>query len=559
MFRVGIAVALLLLAGRIVYVQAIPNSSYAKYGQQEQQVLVPVSPLRGDIYDRNGQIIAMSVGTKTVVADPKNVTHPMSESEKLSSLLNLNQSQVYHQLTQKNQFDYVDQQISLSLAQKVVALNLPGIATINSATRIYPTSTLLESLVGRTDINGNGISGLEKQYNTLLGGSPGYDEILTSPVGELPGGLHVLQPVKNGKGLVLSLDQSLQLRIQELLTKQILATDSLSGTAAVMDTRTGEILAMDSVVSVNHITSNIPSNMILGQNNGSYVLPTSDPMALTFVYEPGSVMKITTFSGALENGIITPQTQLNIPPYLTLFGYRFADAEPHGDETLTAAQVLQQSSNIGTIEIAEKLGAPMVYHMQSLFGFGHLTGLSFPGESAGILKPLSQWSGTAIGSTPIGQDTGVTVLQLLAAFNTLANGGVYITPKLVDGIVNSDGSVAKTSPSPTKRLIPEWVDQEMISMMKGVVSNNGTAPLAAIPGYQVAGKTGTAQVPGNGTDQYLPGKFDATFAGFAPANNPALTCVVMFQEPNGYYGGSESAPMFSQIMQYALHLYHIAP
>jgi cell division protein FtsI/penicillin-binding protein 2 len=462
-------------------------------------------------------------------------------------------------MIQKNQFDYIDKQISLSLAQKVAALNLNGVALIPSAIRVDTSSTLLQSIVGMTDVNGNGISGIEKMYNSTLAGSFGLEELFTSPVGVMPGGMHVVKQVKNGNGLVLSLDQSLQLRIRELLTKQVIATNSLSGTAAVMDVKTGEILAMESVVSMNNLPSTIPSSAVLGQGNGVYVLPTSDPMALTFVYEPGSVMKVTTFSGALERGIITPTTQINIPPYLTLFGYRFADAEAHGNEVLTASQVLQQSSNIGTIEIAEKLGAQTVYNMQSLFGFGHMTPLTFPGESPGILKPLSQWSGTAIGSTPIGQNTGVTVMQLLDAYNAIANGGVYVNPKLVDGFVNSDGTVVKTPPSPTKRLIPAWVDKDLVTMMKGVVSNAGTAPAAAIPGYSVAGKTGTAQVPGNGTGGYLPGKFDATFVGFAPANNPQLTCVVMFQEPTGYYGGSEAGPIFSEIMQYALHLYHIAP
>ncbi len=559
LFRRIIIVFLIYLTFRIVYVQVIPSSSYTNYGRQEQQIYVPLPPLRGDIYDRNGQIIAMSVSTKTVVADPKQIKDPLSESTKLAQLLNLSQATVYHQMIQNNQFDYIDKQISLSMAQKVAALQLNGIALIPSAIRVDTSTTLLQSLVGLTDLNGNGISGIEKMYNTTLAGTPGAEELSTSPIGVLPGGVHVINQVKNGNGIVLSLDQSLQLRVQELLTKQVIATKSLSGTAAVMDVKTGEILAMDSVVSMNNLPPTIPKSALLGQGNGVYVFPTSDAMALTFVYEPGSVMKITTFSGALERGVITPTTQLNIPPYLMVAGSRFADAEAHGNEVLTAAQVIQQSSNIGTIEIAQKLGAQTVYNMQSLFGFGHLTPLSFPGESPGILKPASQWSGTAIGSTPIGQDTGVTVMQLLDAYNALANGGVYVSPKLVDGIVNANGSVTKTPKSSTKRLIPSWVDKDMISMMKGVISNAGTAPAAAIPGYTAAGKTGTAQVPGNGTDAYLPGKFDATFAGFAPANNPALTCVVMFQEPTGYYGGSEAGPIFSQIMQYALHLYHVAP
>jgi cell division protein FtsI/penicillin-binding protein 2 len=279
---------------------------------------------------------------------------------------------------------------------------------------------------------------------------------------------------------------------------------------------------------------------------------------VTQVYEPGSVFKLVTFSAALQHGIITPNQAFTVPGALPLGGYIFHDAESHGTETLTASQILAQSSNIGTIEITQKLGEKRLLAQIGNLGFGHPTGLHFPGASPGLVLGPSQWTGSSIGSTPIGQDDGVSPLQLLDAYNAVANGGVMVQPRLVQATVAPNGSVSALPPSPTRRVIARSTDAELIPMFEGVVADsNGTGTLGAIDGYTVAGKTGTSNMPSHNHLGYTPGAFYATFVGFAPATRPVLSAVVMLKHPTPVYGGAVSAPVFSTIMKYALQHYGI--
>jgi cell division protein FtsI (penicillin-binding protein 3) len=309
-----------------------------------------------------------------------------------------------------------------------------------------------------------------------------------------------------------------------------------------MDTHTGDILAM--------------ANLVADPATGK-VVEASQNLALTQVYEPGSVFKVVTFSAALTDGIIAPSTVLTVPSSLTIDGWVFHDAENHPTENLSATQILAQSSNIGTIEVAQALGENRLAAQIGALGFGRPTGLGFPGESAGLVKGApSQWSPSDIGSTPIGQDDAVTAQQVLDMINTVATGGIFVPPSLVRATVSSDGSVTATRSAATQRVLSPQVSTELTAMMEQVVQD-GTAVSAGVPGYTVAGKTGTAQIPDPVHGGYIPGAYMATFAGFAPAQNPALSAIVVLAQPTPIFGGVVAAPVFSQVMQYALHRYGV--
>jgi cell division protein FtsI (penicillin-binding protein 3) len=275
------------------------------------------------------------------------------------------------------------------------------------------------------------------------------------------------------------------------------------------------------------------------------------------VYEPGSVFKLVTFSAALQDGIISPDEVFTVPNSLTIDGWVFHDAETHPTEQLTATQILAQSSNIGTIEIAQQLGEGRLAAQIATLGFGRTTGLDFPAESAGLVKSdPATWHVSDIGSTPIGQDDAVTAQQVLDMVNTVGTGGVFVPPRLVRATVAPDGSVTATPVPASHRALSQEVASQLTTMMESVVQD-GTAVLAGVPGYTVAGKTGTAQIPDLVHGGYVPGAYEATFAGFAPAENPALSAIVVLQHPSPIYGGTVAAPVFSQIMRYALHRYGI--
>ncbi|MHB1911385.1 MAG: peptidoglycan D,D-transpeptidase FtsI family protein, partial [Acidimicrobiales bacterium] len=285
--------------------------------------------------------------------------------------------------------------------------------------------------------------------------------------------------------------------------------------------------------------------------------PTAD--ALTAVYEPGSVMKLPTYAAVLTRGIAAPSTPISVPANLPIDGSIFHDAETHPAETLTLSQCLAQSSNICTIEMAQKLGKQGLYNSLHAFGFGRAQGLNFPGMSPGLLNPPSRWSRTALASTAIGQDEGVDLLQIADAYDVVANQGVSVPPRLVEATIDANGSRHPVPLARGQRIVSPEIARTLVSMLEGVVSTQGTAPAAAIPGYTVAGKTGTASIPNPRGSGYLPGAFNATFVGFVPAQQPAITVVVRLANPNVFYGGSAAAPVAARVMSYALRILAIPP
>ena len=570
--RVVLLVIFVALVARLIAVQEFSHTHYATLSRSELSQIVTLPALRGGIYDRNGEVLALSVAKKTVVADPFLIKNPLQTANALSPVLGIPVAQLVPELSEHSGFVYLAHRIDSATATKVTALNLAGIDLIDESERVEPDGQTAQPVIGVVQADGKGGSGLEYQYQSLLAGTAGSEDLLTAPDGvTLPGANATGKAAMPGTGLELTLDQSIQYVAEQALGAEIVASQATSGTAVVMDVKTGDILAMANLqatptpasgsaqtVADTTASSTTGAASVGGSANTLPAGVSESPSnaALTQVYEPGSVFKLVTFSAALANGVISPNQDFTVPDALPLGTYTFHDAEVHGTENLSATDIIAQSSNIGTIEIAQQLGENRLLNQISNLGFGQPTGLHFPGESEGLIPNASQWTGSSIGSTPIGQADAVTVQQVLDAYNAVANGGVFVAPRLVRATVAPNGSVRAEPASAGHRVIDPTTNAALVKMLESVVTT-GTGVEAAIDGYTVAGKTGTAQIPDSTHGGYVPGGFVGSFAGFAPAENPVLSCVVVLNHPTPIYGGSVAAPVFSTIVQYALQHYGI--
>ena len=538
-----IAAVFLLLALRLVQVQVLNGGRYAAYGQAETASSITLPALRGTIYDRSGNVLAMSVARETIVGDPHQVADPRGEAARLAPVVGVAASQLEKLLSENAGFVYLAQQVTPQVADAVAKLKLPGITEKATEGRVDPPGSLDQAIVGSVGIDSQPLSGLEYQDNKLLAGSTGEEVVNLAPGGiVLPGSRRVSRLAHAGDGLLLTIDDTLQYQTMQALQAQVASSGATYGTAIIMDPNTGAILAMANVA---------------GGANGT-ARPATENYAVTRVFEPGSVFKIVTFGTALQDGLITPTTTFSVPNQYNVGGALFHDAETHPTEQLTATQIIAQSSNIGTIKIAQMLGKGRLAAAISNFGFGEPTGLGFPGESWGIVRPVWNWSATAIGSTPIGQDDAVTALQALDMMNCVANGGYMIRPSLVQSVVAPDGTKHAVAATPRRRILSTTTARTLATMLEQVVKV-GTGVNAVVPGYTVAGKTGTANIPNHNGTGYAPGAFMATFAGFAPAQHPALSAIVVLDRPRQIYGGAASAPVFATIMQDALQRFGIPP
>jgi len=572
--RLLLVAVFLVMAFRLVQVQEFGNRHYAALSKAQLTQTVTVPPVRGGIYDRNGEVLAETVTRQTVVADPQIISDPAAVAAALSPVLGLPADALRAELTQPAGFVYLDHRVPDAVATKVTKLGINGINLVPEAQRVVPVGLLAEPVVGTVGWNGDGTSGIEYQYQSTLAGTPGTTNVLTSPNGvALPTG-NQSTPATPGTGVELTLDESVQFVAEQALAAEIVASHATGGTAVIMDVKTGDILAMANLTATKVAGSSAPTSPTLTakvaatpDSSGPTLVAQSDTLpagveealsnsAVTQVYEPGSVFKLVTFSAALANSIVTPTTALTVPSALPMGQYTFHDAEQHGTETLTATQILAQSSNIGTIEVAQKLGESRLLAQIANLGFGKPTGLGIPGESQGLVPGAAQWTGTSIGSTPIGQDDAVTAQQVLDAYNSVANGGVFVSPRLVRATVDAKGAVTAAPASASHRVIDPATNAQLLAMLEQVVAT-GTGTSAAIDGYTVAGKTGTAQVPSPNHLGYIPGAYIGSFAGFAPAQNPVLSATVVLDRPTPIYGGAVAAPVFSTIMAYALHHFGI--
>ncbi|HET7652686.1 MAG TPA: penicillin-binding protein 2 [Acidimicrobiales bacterium] len=532
------------VVGRLVMIQGVSPDKYVAVGESQRLRDVVLPAGRGAMFDRNGRDLALTIPQKTVWANPHLVTDPLAAAKALSPVLHVDEAVLGDRLSRDAGFVYLARKVDDKVVAQVEKLHLSGVFFLDEPKRFNPAGDLAGPLLGVVGTDNEGLSGLELQFEKKLKGTPGELRVERDPYGnEIASGDRSFTPAQPGDDLVLTIDRSLQYETEKALSEEIVKSNSKGGTAIVMDPKTGEILSM----------ANLTYD---GADSGKAPYPSINNTAVTSVYEPGSVNKVITIAAALEEGLVAPDTTLAVPDHLRVADHVFSDHDPHPLKQWTVTDIMATSSNIGTIMIGKQLGKTRLDAYLRKFGLGSKTGLGFPGEPRGLLLDPKKWSGTSIGTVPIGQGLAVTALQMLDAYNTVANGGVLVTPKLVKATVDGEGTQAPTPASPRRRVVSEKTADQVKHMLTEVVKV-GTGTEAAIDGYTVAGKTGTARKPYKGG--YKQGAYLATFAGFVPAENPRLSAIVVLDEPAQMYGGLVSAPVFAKVAQYGLRLFRIPP
>ncbi|MHB8672022.1 MAG: peptidoglycan D,D-transpeptidase FtsI family protein [Acidimicrobiales bacterium] len=540
-----VTVAFAAVIGRLAFVQGFSAQRYAALGRSQRLHTVVLPATRGAIFDRNGVQLAMTVSQKTVWANPQLVRDPAAEAHALAGAIpGTDENALRLRLSSPGAFVYVARKVDDATASQVASLRLAGISFIDEPKRFDPAGSLAAPLLGTVGLDNEGLSGLEIQYEHQLTGQPGQLVVEQDPHGTpITSGVHEYRPAVRGEDLVLTIDRSMQYETERALAAQVVSSNAKGGIAIVMDPRSGEVLAMANVKA---------------SDNGQPPGPAANNLAITNVYEPGSVNKVITIAGALEEGVIHPSDTLVVPDHMMVADGSFGDAEPHPTEPLSITDIVANSSNIGTIMIGQKLGKMRIDRYLRAFGLGRYTGSGFPGESPGLLLSPKDWSGTSYGSVPIGQGLAVTALQMLDVYDTIANGGNFVPPRVVKAIVDQRGRTHELAPKPSRRVVSSATAHEVTAMLTEVV-RAGTAQAAQIDGYTVAGKTGTARKPLEGARGYKQGAYMATFAGFVPAEAPHLSAIVVLDEPTPIYGGLVSAPVFADLARYGLRLFDVPP
>ncbi len=556
-----VAVVFAVICAKLVAIQGFDSARYLAAGGSEWEQTVTLPGERGAILDRNGYELAMSVPRTTIYADPHQVSDPAAEASALSPILGVAASTLQQELNEHTSFVYLARTLPDATAEKVAALDLSGIYSLSEPKRFYPAGQLASPLLGLVGTDGSGLSGMEYKFNSLLSGRSGEEVEKTDPWGRLlPGGVQSYQAPVAGQDLVLTIDEPLQYQAEQALAQALVAARAHRGIALLMDTRTGDILAdaelgipRDGGTGTPAVPVPIPAPP---GSAGPQVQPVEEPSATSFtdVYEPGSVNKLITISAALQLGVIQPSDDFTIPNSYPVADSVFHDAEPHPTEHWTVTDILANSSNIGTIQIAQRLGRTHLMNYISDYGLGAVTDIGFPGESRGLLP--TYWSGTSIADVPIGQGIAVTAVQMLAAYNTVANGGVYVPPRLVDATIDGSGREHRLPMAPQHRVVSTAVAREMTTMLDEVV-RVGTGTAANLDPYTVAGKTGTGLVP-SPYGGYESGHYVASFAGFVPAEQPQITGMVVVDDTPDF-GAAASAPTFATIARDALEKLSIPP
>ena len=533
-----LAAAFLLLLGaalaRAVWIQVIKGPEYAAMAlrQHRETVIVPAS--RGTIVDRNGEPLAIGRLATTVNANPRQVNDARDLTLVASKQFGLDPADLYPTLVDRSKgFVYVARKADPRKAKILQSMDFAGLGFYPEELRFYPQGPVAAQVIGYAGLDNKGLEGLERSLEGTLAGKPGSQTIVKDPFGRA---LDVVETKAEtpGRSVRLTIDREIQANAEEVLQDTVRRWGARAATAVVMDPHTGQIYAMATAPRFN--ANRFPTTRADRRRN----------RAVTDTYEPGSTFKLVTIAAGLQEGVITPRTSFRLAPTIEVADRVIHEAHTRGTERLTVKQIVEQSSNIGTITIAERLGAGQLASWIDRFGFGAKTGVDFPGESAGFALPLDQWSGSTIGTVPIGHGIAVTPVQMARAYAAIANGGRLVRPHLIERI---DGKTVGTTRG--RRVVSRHVSEQMMSMLRGVVLE-GTGTEAAIPGYTVAGKTGTAaKIDPDGT--YSTSRYVASFVGMVPATKPKLVIMVMVDEPHGdIYGGVVAAPAFREIARFNL-------
>jgi len=549
------AMVLSLFAARLVQLQGVDAAAYASMAADERTRTVELHAERGVIQDRNGEKLATSVDGVALTADP---TMTAADAPAIAAVLwriaGLDYFDTVAALrTPDTRFVWLERQVPAWEAERVLrALSkkrLTGVFTLRDPYRTYPAGDVAGNVLGFLDVDGNGIAGLEAVADEQLRGSDGVETYMVAGNGaQIPLTPSSIDEPEQGTGLELTLDRDLQWYAQRRLQQAIRDTGARSGTVVVTHVRTGQVLSLAEWPTVD---PNRPE---------AVDKPDRGSRAVQNVYEPGSVQKLLTFAALLEEDHIRPRTRLTVPPTLVFDGAPVRDWFPHGTIRLTATGALAQSSNLGVIKAAQGFRGSELERYLRAFGLGAETGIGLPGESRGILYPASEWLDINRANILFGQGLSVTAVQMAAAINAIANHGTYVAPSLVLGAVGPDGATVPVEQAERHRVVSRAAAEQVAAMMEeAVTAPAGTAAAAAIPGYRVAGKTGTAQ---RVTDAggYDPTRTVVSFAGFAPADDPRFSAYIVLDSPApGVGGGTGAGPVFHDVMAYALQRYAVAP
>jgi cell division protein FtsI (penicillin-binding protein 3) len=543
LLRFAFVVFLVLVGGKAVAL-ASSSENLTRIALQQQMNRVVLPAHRGAILDRNGRELAVGKPAKTVFATPYLLDEPKAAARALCEALHITKKRERRALEQalarpRSGFAYVARKVDPALAGAALALDLPGVGAYDEEERSYPVKGSAAQVLGFAGVDGDGLAGVEMAYDKQLAGVAGSEVIVRDPAGHALRTVRQTQPT-SGATVRLTLDEDIQYWAEDVLERTVRDSLARAATAIVMDPRTGEILAMANVPKVeNNVFGRTPAN---DRNR-----------CVTDIYEPGSIFKLVTVSGALADGLVKPGTRFTLPPSLTLYDRTINESHARGTVTYSVREILQWSSNVGAVKIGMMMGKQRLLKWMEAFGFAELTGVDFPGEAAGIVPPAERWSGTSIVNIPMGQGIAVTPIQMAVAFSTVANNGVAVKPRLIAQVGDAvHDDVEK------HRVIPSSVARQVRSMLATAVAE-GTGTQAQIPGYEVAGKTGTAEkaAPGGG---YSKTDYVASFIGMVPADHPRLVVLVAVDSPRtSIYGGDIAAPAVRKIMRFALQQLEIAP
>jgi len=545
------------ISARLVYLQVSNHEKLVERAQNQQQDAIETSPQRGLVLDRQERELARSVDTSSVFISPDEFdskTGPDTDeaisctTKLLSPILDVDQRTLFSRIVEARKsgrrFIWAARRLDPEQASEIEGMQLTGVHLRKEQKRFYPNGSLAANVLGFVGLDGNGLGGIEQVYNERIVGEPGKLFIEKDRRGMAYESTEV--PGRPGQTIVLTLDQTIQHHAEEALARAIVQSRAKSGTAIVLDPHTGEILALANAPTFD------PNDV------GAASPATRSNWALQNIYEPGSTFKVVAFSAAIEKGLAKPDDLIDCQMgSITVAKRVIRDHHPYG--TLTLTDALAKSSNVAAIKLGIRVGDQTMHDYISRFGFGSRTGVELPGETAGLIRPVSRWQPSSIGSVAIGQEVGVTPLQMAAAFGALANDGVRIAPHVIREIRSAAG-ITVFRPNPEQRqVISKQTATALRGMLEGVTLN-GTAKKAQLDGYTAAGKTGTAQKIDPKTKAYSATKHVASFVGFAPVGNPAVVIIVVIDEPAGaYHGGDVAAPVFREIAEQVLPELDIIP
>lgn len=564
--RIGILIVitlvfLTLFTLRLVDIQAVHADAYALRAAKEMSTISIMPAPRGTITDINGVELARSVAAINVVVDQTLISDPKKFSEIAAPILSMSVSDVVAQVSGERRWSLVARNVTPAtwialkdalaeyndgLGRRDLSKRLFGFYPERGYTREYPSGSLIASLIGFVNQAGVGAAGLESSMNSQLTGTEGKYSYANGYGAEIPGSQQELVSAKTGTTLRLTIDRDIQWVASQAIEQAVKTSNAISGTVIVMDPKTGNILAHATAPTYDpNDTRNVPLSLMRNPS-------------VQDVYEPGSTGKVMTLSAAIEEGAITPSTVFTIPDTLKVSNRTFRDHEKHPTERLTATGILAESSNVGAIKIGQKLKNSVLYSYLRKFGVGRNTGSGLPGESQGVLSDVANWSGTTAPTVAFGQGYSVTAMQATSIFATIANDGIRVSPTVIAGTSDSDGHFTPAKSRESVRVISSSTASDLRLMMESVVSVQGTAPEAAIPGYRVAGKTGTAQRVDETCGCYR--GYTASFIGFAPADKPRYVINVTIQAPQGiHWGGTLGGPVFKKVMSFVLQSRHVPP